>query len=430
MSVLRVLLTMAPSPASDDPWALFDAQERKVRSGRGNPSTWPAADRREAVLAASAVRLAAIVLPPMPADRVAAAAAFALEDQLAGPAHEQHLVASARRRDGGVDVAIAARSLFAPLRREFVRVVAEPATAAIPPPKSWRWNASGADGGFVRKPDGSAFAVSAPHGEGVPPELALALTQAQRGGGAAPRVEVAFAADDAQLSAWSAQCATPFARSAAWQWDQDGAAIAAAPDLLQGEFSLETRRVPQPATHRFRWAVGFAVAAVVLHVVATLAQWTWLRLDSWRTARAIVAAASDAGAGEQPDADAAAASLARKFGDARHRAALSAPSDALPLLARAAPALAALPAGTFKIATYSPATWTFDLAKADANALAELDRRLTAAGLATLQATTNSGTRLRATRRNQPSWTKTVCGTSMKFSTRFVTPLGKRVTMK
>ena len=117
MSVLRVLLTKAPSPASDDPWALFDAQERNVRSGHGTPSTWPAADRREAVLAASAVRLAGIVLPPMPADRVAAAAAFALEDQLAGPAHEQHLVASPRRRDGGVEVAIAARSLFAPLQK-------------------------------------------------------------------------------------------------------------------------------------------------------------------------------------------------------------------------------------------------------------------------------------------------------------------------
>lgn len=397
MSVLRVLLTKAPSPASDTPWALFDAQERKVRAGHGNPSTWPAAERREAVLAASAVRLAGIVLPPMPADRVAGAAAFALEDQLAGPAHEQHLVASARRRDGGVDVAIAARALFAPLRNEFVRVVAEPATAPIPADKVWRWYVSGIDGGFVRKPGGSAFAVSALHGDNVPAELALALAQAKRSGGAAPSVEVAFAADDAQLAAWSAQCATPFVRTAPWRWDQDGAAIAAAPDLLQGAFSRETRRVTQTATHRFRWAVGLAAAAILIHVVATLAQWSWLRFDSWRTTRAIVAVAADAGAGEMADADAAAAALARKFGDARHRAALPAPTDALPLLARAAPALAALPPGTFKIATYSPATWTFDLAKVDASALAELERRLTTAGLATLQATTNSGTRLRAT---------------------------------
>ena len=135
MSILRVLLTKAPSPASDDPWALFDAQERNVRSGHGTPSTL--ARRRSPRSRARGFRGPAcrIVLPPMPADRVAAAAAFALEDQLAGPAHEQHLVASPRRRDGGVEVAIAARSLFAPLQTEFARVVAEPAVAPVPPPE-------------------------------------------------------------------------------------------------------------------------------------------------------------------------------------------------------------------------------------------------------------------------------------------------------
>ncbi len=139
------------------------------------------------------------------------------------------------------------------------------------------------------------------------------------------------------------------------------------------------------------------MAAVALHVAATLVQWTWLRFDSWRTSRAIVAVAADAGAGEHADAESAAAALARKFGDARHRAGLAAPADALPLLARAAPALAMLPTGAFKTATYTPATWTLDLAKVDGNALAELDRRLTTAGLATLQANTSAGARLRVT---------------------------------
>ena len=314
MSVLRVLLTRPPSAASDDPWALFDAQERQVSAGRGNPEAWPAADRREAVLAASAVRLAGVVLPPMPADRVGAAAAFALEDQLAGPANEQHLVASPRRRDGGVEVAIAARALFAPLAKAFTRVVAEPAVAPVPPANVWRWYASGTAGAFVRKADGSAFAAGMPPGDGsVPPELALALTQVKRAGGAAPRIDVAFAADDAQLRAWSTQCATPFARSTAWRWDQDGAAIGAATDLLQGEFSREATRTPQSAARRFRWVAGLAVAAVALHIAATIGQWAWLRFDAWRTARAIVAVAADAGAGEQPDADAAAVALARRF---------------------------------------------------------------------------------------------------------------------
>ena len=43
---------------------------------------------------------------------------------------------------------------------------------------------------------------------------------------------------------------------------------------------------------------------------------------------------------------------------------------------------------------------------------------------------TVAGTRLRTRFRNHPECTNTVCGTSMKFSTRFVTPFGNRVTMK
>ncbi|MFO1324805.1 MAG: type II secretion system protein GspL [Burkholderiales bacterium] len=395
MSILRVLLAEAPSPALAAPWAMFDADGRHTRSGVGPPASWPDAQRKEAVLAASAVRLVGVALPPMPADRVASAAAFALEDQLAGPAHAQHLVAANRRRDGTVEVAIVARALMGPLRSTFARVVAEPATAPVPAAGTWRWCESGLDGGFVRKPDGGAFAVSAPGARSpVPAELALALKQAARPGVA---VDVAFPADDAQLAAWSAQCGVAFRRVAAWRWDQDGAALAAATDLLQGEFSREAAVPARTIGSRFRFAAAIAIAALGLHVAATFVQWAWLRVDSWRTAGAIVAAARDAGVAEAAGGESATAALARKFADARHRAAQPAPSDALPMLARAAPALAALPAGALKTATYTRSTWTFELAKVDAGAAAALDRAMTGAGLATLQATTNAGTRVRAT---------------------------------
>ena len=396
MSVLRVLVVAAPSSAQDVPWALYDAQQRLVRVGKGAKAAWPTALRKEAVLAASAVRLARVTLPPMPADRVAAAAAFALEDQLAGPAQAQHLVASARGRDGAVDVAIAARSLLAPLRDEFARVVAEPAVAPIPPAGVWRWCNSGIGGGFVRRPDGSAFALGAPDPGTLPPELALALGQLTRSRAAMPRVEVAFPVEDAQLRAWSDHGGAAFVRVAPWHWDQDGAALAAATDLLQGDFSREPRaRPPVSAARRFRWAWALVAAALALHIGATVLQWAWLRYETWQTTRSIVATARNAGAGDAIDAEAAAAALARRFNDVRHRAGLVAPGDALPLLARAAPALGALPPGVVKSATYSAGTWTFDLGKLDPNLAAVLDRKLAAAGLATLAATTAAGTRLR-----------------------------------
>ena len=110
MATLRVLVPASPSPTQQVAWAVYDAQNRLVQSGTGVQASWPAAQSREAVLAAAAVRLARVALPPMPADRVAAAAAFALEDQLAGPAQAQHIVASAQRRDGSVEVAVASRT--------------------------------------------------------------------------------------------------------------------------------------------------------------------------------------------------------------------------------------------------------------------------------------------------------------------------------
>ena len=395
MSVLRVLVDAAPSAAQSVPWAMYDAQQRLVRSGTGAAAAWPAADAREAVLAASVVRLAHVVLPPMPADRVPSAAAFALEDQLAGPAQAQHLVAAPRQRDGSVIVAIASRALLAPLQGAFDRVVAEPSAAPVPPAGTWRWYASGAAGGFVRRPDGSAFAVSAPARDGpLPPELALTLARATR---ASPltRIEVAFPVEDAQLRAWSIECGAPFARAAAWRWDQDGTALAAATDLLQGEFSRQARVPAVAAGTRFRWAIRLAVAALALHVGATTIEWAWLRYQSWRVSRAIVATARDAGAGEAADAEAAALALSKRFAEARHRAGQTAPGDALPLLSRAAPALASLPASALKSATYAAGTWTFDLGKLDPSLVSSADRDLAAAGLSTLSATTAAGTRVR-----------------------------------
>jgi len=46
------------------------------------------------------------------------------------------------------------------------------------------------------------------------------------------------------------------------------------------------------------------------------------------------------------------------------------------------------------------------------------------------EVSTAIGTCFKAWFRNQPACTKTVCGTSMKFSARFVTSLSKSVIMK
>ena len=89
------------------------------------------------------------------------------------------------------------------------------------------------------------------------------------------------------------------------------------------------------------------------------------------------------------------AGIAHLHADARHRAGRAAPSDAMTLLARAAPALAALPTGALRTATYGQGAWTIDLAQVDDAVLASLRDRAGSAGLTVVHATTASGVRAR-----------------------------------
>ncbi len=188
MTTLRVLATAAPTGARALPWALFDATGTRRETGIGRPDTWPAADRIEIVIAAAQARIACVVLPPLAPGRVAGAAAFAVEDQIAGPADTQQLTASAQRADGQVRVVIVAKEFiaacgaFAHRGRTATRIIAEPDLVA--PDGAWHWCAGEATGhdGFLRIGDGRALPAGAIFADGLPAELVLALKQAQREG--------------------------------------------------------------------------------------------------------------------------------------------------------------------------------------------------------------------------------------------------------
>jgi hypothetical protein len=156
-------------------------------------AAWPAADRTEVVVAASQVRIATVALPPMPESRVASAAAFALEDQLAGPNAAHHVAVSPRSRDGNVRVAIVARALIDGIVARcpnVARIVAECDLAV--PAGDWRWCAAELQGaGFVRRRDGSAFPTDPPSADGtLPAELELALQQVRRSDAPPARIRV------------------------------------------------------------------------------------------------------------------------------------------------------------------------------------------------------------------------------------------------
>jgi type II secretion system protein L len=403
MTTLR--LHLAAPPAADEAvaWGLFDASGVCTRTGRTVAAEWPSADRVEAVLAAAHVRIATVTLPPLAPARVAAAAGFAVDDQLAGPKDAQHLAVSRQAADGRVRVVIAARALVEALRRSpairVARLIAEPDLAL--PYTGWRWCAATANDGdaFVRRSDGSAFPVSAPDAGGaLPAELALALVQAKRDGAQPAEIRVEFDATEPDLGRWQREGGVPCVRGAAWRWTAAPAtAFADTVDLLQGDFAVAPPPAKGARARLFVPALALAIAALALHIVATVGEWGSLRVEAWRNARAWSALA--AGAGLSADAAAtpaaAQAALARRYAELRHQHGLVAPDDALPLLARAAPALRTLPPGGVKTATYSDGHWTLDLARVDADAVAALDTQLRQAGVPALVATTAAGVRLR-----------------------------------
>jgi type II secretory pathway component PulL len=409
MTTLRILVAAPLAPDRAIHWSLHDASGTSVRTGHDVLSKWPAADRVEIVIAASQVRLASVTLPPLPANRVAAAAAFALEDQLANPADDPVLVASSQRPDGRVVVAIVGRSLLASLRLHTAmpnpigridRALAEPELAA--PGTGWCWcapdNTDEGDG-FVRVADGSAFPVGArPLDGSLPPELDLALAQAVRGGSKPKQIRVDATVSDDMLAHWESETGIPFVRGTPWRWyAAPTAAFATATHLLQGEFAAMPPRRSGERTRSLKAAIVIAVAALALHVIATLGEWAWWRIEAWRTARAIRTLAISAGVKDADAAtpEAARLALVRRYAEQRHAHRLPAPNDALPLLARAGPALVAVPPGLIKSANYADGHWTLDLQRADAAMVRDLDARLKRAGTPAMTVTTPAGARVR-----------------------------------
>jgi hypothetical protein len=388
MNTLRVRLESPPDLARADPWVLVDDHGRALGSGIDTPQRWPATDRRVAVLAADAVRVLALQLPPLPASRVAAAAAFALEDRLATPLDDA-IVAVGPRREGEPVVAIVAgRALAAALaaaQPRFDRAIVE---AQLPAEvQGWGWYES-RTGGFVRAGDGSAFAVGVAADPALPPELLTALRQAARAGTAPEQVVAARPADTALLAAWTREGGVTFVAGDPWRWESAPAsAFATAIDLLAPARAARAAST-QRESSLLPTALALAAFAAVLHLAATAATWGWRKVEVARSERALEGIARELGA-------TAPAGIARAHADARHRSGRAAPSDALPLLARAAPALAALPAGALRTATYGQGAWTLELAKVDEAALAALRDRAGSAGLTVVHAPTASGVRAR-----------------------------------
>lgn len=403
MTTLRVHFDTAPDTGRDTDWALFDDAGRLVRRGRAAIPGLPSADIREAVIDATHGRLATVKLPPLPPARVRSAAAFALEEQLAGAPEESHIAAGHQAADGSLRVAIvgaawmrAFESASARVGVRWQRVLLE-SDLAQAPAGGWCWCAESLTrAGFVRTYDGSSIAVGPSHADSLPEEITLALAGSRRRPRVV-RVDVA-GAGAALLERAKAQTGVEFVAGTPWHWSSAGeSGFASAIDLQVGEFDM-AKAAPRADVFRpFRPALWIAGVALALYAVAGLGQWLALRwqlhaLDVDMAALAQIAV-PDAAPGSGVLVPAAA--IARRDGDLRHRAGMAAATDLLPLLARAAPAMSVLPGGTIRSLRYADAHVVFELQRLDPSQIAILQRELQRQGLVAIAVPIAAGARLR-----------------------------------
>jgi type II secretion system protein L len=404
MTILRVYLDFPPDPAREMEWALFDDANRRVRRGRAPIAGWPPAESREAVIAAAHGRLVTVKLPPLPPQRVQSAASFALEEQLAGAPEDSHVATGRQSADGSLRVAIVGaawmRAFQAASKRCIIRwqrVLLE-SDLARPPAGGWCWCAESLESaGFVRTDSGSSISVGPSHAADLPEELALALA----GSGRRPRlvrVDVA-GVDQTFLERARTQAGVEFTAGPPWHWSgAEPAAFDTAIDLQVGAFDTASAAPRMNVARLFRPALWIVAAALMIHVLAGVGEWLSLRWQL-RTLDREISALAQVAVGDSAASNAAgvtpASAIARRHGELRHRAGLAASNDLLPLLARAAPTISAIPAGAVRSLHYADGHVVFELQKLDVPQTTRLQRELQQLGLVAIAVPTANGARLR-----------------------------------
>jgi general secretion pathway protein L len=402
MAILRVHLDTVPSAAHSFDWVRVDAAGHVLESGRGPPASWPVADALDGVLDAALGRIVALTLPPLPPARMSAAARFALEDQLAGSASEHALAVGSRNADGRVRVVIVSQSWLtacAAASREaglaWRRLVLE-SDLAEPPASGWRWcSPLLASPGFARHASGAAFAVSG-NDDGLPAELALALRAESGAKSSTVRVDVPHVPPtwfDHARTELGVDCVP----GSPWRWFGDSAAAWREAVDLQAPSPGSAQPTPPDRLRYLRPALVIALAALVIHVVASVGQWATLRWQSASVDRELAALARTIAPGEVGDSPPNVV-IARYDAQMRHRNGKLADDDAVPLLAQAAPALISLPAGSLRSLRYADGHLVLELQKQDPTQVTALQRSLQQRGLVATGAPSPAGVRLRVGR--------------------------------
>jgi len=378
MSLLRIYAPLA-APALRHEWVLIDADASS--GGEGPLAELPRADRVQLVVPAAQVLIVRAQLPRAARRRAGTLLAFAVEEAIAGEpeANEVSWLGNAEGADAlaVLDKAALQRWRDA-LEAAGVRAFEVHAETLMLPRASDEWTLAwcGSEG-FVRSGEFEGAATDGGDAASPPLLLRMMLDEAGRRGARPAAIAVHVVAPGAapDLDLWQAALGVPLRLAGPWDWRTAPAQAGIA--LVQ---ERRRWRVNAAALASLRPAAWIAAAALGLHGVFLLADWTRLGGEQ----QAVHAQMEARFRSAFPDALAVAdpaLQMRRQLAAARHRSGVADGGDFAPLIEKVALGLSELPAGSLRSVTYESVRMVLQLAGIEEPGLRRIAARLLQAGL-------------------------------------------------
>ncbi len=378
MSLLRIRCSLADTPARCQ-WALVDAGRAPVR-GEGRIAELPRrAARVQIVLPAAQVLLTRARLPAAAKRRAGSVLAFAVEEETLGEPEANCVSWLGRAGDADALAVVDRQGLtrwLEAIKETGYRAYEVHCETLMLPWTQGEWSLAWDGGeGFLRSGEFEGAATDCGDRRSPPLSLRLALDAAAAREARPEAIAIHPSAPDAapDLDAWQRELGVRLRLAAPWDW-------ASAPPQAGLKLMEERRLWPSGLLARLRPAAWIAGAALALHGLALVADWTLLAGEQRSLRRQMEsrfrAAFPDAVAVVDP-----ALQMRRKLADARHAAGRVDSGDFLPMIEKVALAAKELPASALRIANYENGRLTLEFGAVDTAAMRRLVTRLAEAGL-------------------------------------------------
>lgn len=384
MSLLRICCSLRDAPQRCQ-WALVNEGAKPV-AGEGELAQLPQrAERVQLVIPAAEVLITRARLPQSAKRQAESVLAYAVEEKIVDDPDANQVSWLGSAADVDVLAIVDRRGLkrwLDALGDAGIRGYEVHCETLLLPWTTGEWSlAWNGREGFVRTGEFEGAATDCADRESPPLSLRMMLDDAKSRGAAPASIAVYVSAPAVEtnavpkIEAWQRALGVAMRVAGPWDWR------AAPPDAgISLARERQRWRVPPGTLTRLRPAAWLVGAAVVIHTLALVVDWTRLAAEQ----RSMRAQMESRFRTVFPDAVAVAdpaLQMRRKLAEARHAVGQADDGDFLPMIGKIGNALKELPRGGLRVASYESGRMTLELAVVEEASLRRIVTRLAQSGL-------------------------------------------------